>query len=175
MTAIALSKPGTWFYANVASRIDPWLMRVSRGQINSAFRVVPVVLLTTRGAKSGPERTVPLVYFTEGDDVVLMASSFGRPRYPAWYHNLKANPDCHLRQGGKRLPYRAGEVEGPTATGCTPAQGALQRLRGLRGPRERDPAGAGAAPDPCLTGRRTEAHGLHKQNANTDRLSHRPY
>jgi deazaflavin-dependent oxidoreductase (nitroreductase family) len=113
MTAIALSKPGTWFYVNVASRIDPWLMRISRGRINSTFRVVPVVLLVTRGAKSGLERTVPLVYFTEGEDVILMASSFGRPRYPAWYHNLKANPGCHLRQGGGLLPYRASEVEGP--------------------------------------------------------------
>ncbi|HSO99580.1 MAG TPA: nitroreductase/quinone reductase family protein [Solirubrobacteraceae bacterium] len=34
MTAIALSKLGTWFYVKVASQIDPWLMRVSGGRIN---------------------------------------------------------------------------------------------------------------------------------------------
>jgi deazaflavin-dependent oxidoreductase (nitroreductase family) len=113
MTAIALSKPGTWFYANVASRIDPWLMRMSGGTVNSTFGVVPVLLLVTRGARSGVERTVPLVYFTQGDAVILMASSFGRPRFPAWYHNLTAHPECHLLQGGERLSYHATEVVGP--------------------------------------------------------------
>jgi deazaflavin-dependent oxidoreductase (nitroreductase family) len=113
MTSVALSSPGTWFYINVASRIDPWLMRLSGGRINSSFGVVPVVLLVSRGAKSGLERTVPLLYFTDDGGVILMASSFGRPRYPAWYHNLKANPDCFLVGRRGRQPYRAAEVEEP--------------------------------------------------------------
>ncbi len=72
----------------------------------------PVVLLNVSGARSGLERTVPLLYFTDGGDVIVMASSFGRPRYPAWYHNLKANPDCKLQQGGAPQGFHAHEVEG---------------------------------------------------------------
>lgn len=98
---------------NVASRLDPLLIRLTRGRIDSTFGTVPVVLLTVRGARSGLERTVPLLYFTDDDDVILMASSFGRPRYPAWYHNLKANPEVSLYRRGHEGRYFAREVEGP--------------------------------------------------------------
>jgi len=111
-TRFALTKPGTWFYSKVAARIDGPLVRLSRGRINSTLGLFPVVLLHVKGAKSGIERTVPLVYFTDGDDVILMASSFGRPRYPAWYHNLRANPEVRLEAMGGGGLYRAGETEG---------------------------------------------------------------
>jgi deazaflavin-dependent oxidoreductase (nitroreductase family) len=111
--AIALSKPGTWFYINVASRIDPWLIRLTGGRIDSSLGLVPILLMSTRGARSGIERTVPLLYFTDGDDAILMASSFGRPRFPAWYHNVTANPDVTLYAKGRRGRYHAQEVEGP--------------------------------------------------------------
>jgi deazaflavin-dependent oxidoreductase (nitroreductase family) len=111
MTSIALSRPGTWFYINVASRLDPWLIRATRGRIDSSMGVVPIVLLTARGARSGIKRTVPLLYFTDRDDVILMASSFGRPRYPAWYHNLKAHPEVSLHRRGRTGSYVAHEVD----------------------------------------------------------------
>jgi deazaflavin-dependent oxidoreductase (nitroreductase family) len=112
LTKVALSKPGTWFYINVASRIDPPLARATGGRVTSAMGLLPVALLTARGAKSGVERTVPLVYFTDGDDVILMASSFGRPRHPAWYHNLKANPECQVWSSGRGGDYVARETGG---------------------------------------------------------------
>lgn len=76
---LALTKHGTWLFSEVAARIDPWLMRCSTGRVNLAAGLLPVVLLTVRGARSGLERTVPLVYFADRDDVILIASSFGRP------------------------------------------------------------------------------------------------
>jgi deazaflavin-dependent oxidoreductase (nitroreductase family) len=124
VTAFALSGPGTWFYSQVAARIDPWLARATRGRLTSPLGLLPVVLLTARGARSGLERTVALVYFTEGEDVILMASSFGRPKFPAWYHNLKANPEVRLEAMGRQGSYVAREVEGSPE--------ALQRLRELR-------------------------------------------
>jgi deazaflavin-dependent oxidoreductase (nitroreductase family) len=69
--------------------------------------------MTTRGARSGVERTVPLLYFTDGDDVILMASSFGRPRYPAWYFNLEASGEATLYRLGVAARYTAVEVESP--------------------------------------------------------------
>jgi deazaflavin-dependent oxidoreductase (nitroreductase family) len=112
ITNVALSKPGTWFYINVASRIDPPLARATGGRVTSAMGLLPIALLTAKGARSGNERTVPLVYFTDGDDVILMASSFGRPRHPAWYHNLKANPLCQVWSSGQGGAYTARETEG---------------------------------------------------------------
>ena len=109
----AMSKPGTWYGINIASRVDPKLMKLTRGRMNLSANVLPTVLLTVRGRKSGAERTVPLVYFSDGDDVILMASSFGRPKFPAWYHNVKASPEVTLTAGGVSERYRAVEVDGP--------------------------------------------------------------
>jgi deazaflavin-dependent oxidoreductase (nitroreductase family) len=111
-TKIALTKPGTWFYSQVAARVDPWLVRKSGGRLSSVRGLLPVVLLTARGARSGLERTVPLVYFTDEGDVILIASSFGRPRYPAWYHNLKANPEVTLEAMGTSGSFVARETDG---------------------------------------------------------------
>jgi deazaflavin-dependent oxidoreductase (nitroreductase family) len=108
----AMSKAGTWYGINVASRLDPRLMKLTRGRANLSGNLMPTVLLTVPGRKSGVERTVPLVYFSEGDDVILMASSFGRPKFPAWYHNVRAAPEVTLTAGGVSERYRATEVEG---------------------------------------------------------------
>ena len=109
----ALSKPGLWYGINVAAKVDPKLMRLTGGRVNLLAGALPTVLLTVRGRKSGVERTVPLVYFSEGDDVILMASSFGRPKLPAWYHNAMAAREVTLTAGGVSERYRAAEVEGP--------------------------------------------------------------
>src|ERR1700677_4585365 len=110
MTAFALSKPGTWFSSQVGARIDPWLLRVSRGRVSHTLGVIPLVLVSVRGARSGRERTVPLLYFTDGEDVILMASSYGRAKFPAWYYNLKANPQVRLEVRGRSGSYVAREA-----------------------------------------------------------------
>jgi deazaflavin-dependent oxidoreductase (nitroreductase family) len=112
LTRFALSKAGFWYGIKVASRFDPKLMKMTGGRVNLGGGVLPTVLLTVPGRKSGVERTVPLVYFSDGDDVILMASSFGRPKLPAWYHNVKANPEVTLTAGGVSERYRASEAEG---------------------------------------------------------------
>ena len=66
-----------------------------------------VLVLTTKGAKSGKEHAVPVVYSNEGDDLVVVASMGGAPKNPAWYHNLKANPDVTVETGKKRWKAKA--------------------------------------------------------------------
>jgi deazaflavin-dependent oxidoreductase (nitroreductase family) len=106
-----MSDAGRWYGINIASRIDPPLLRLTGGRF-ATTGMMPLVLLRVRGRKSGELRTVPLVYFTDGDDVILVASSFGRAKNPAWYLNLVANPDVELTAGGVTAPYRAREVRG---------------------------------------------------------------
>jgi deazaflavin-dependent oxidoreductase (nitroreductase family) len=44
--------------------------------------------------------------------VILIASSFGRPRYPSWYHNIKAASEVTLEAKGQVARFSAREVEG---------------------------------------------------------------
>ena len=109
--AFGISEVGRWYGINVASRIDPPLLRLTRGRF-ATTSALPLVVLHVRGRRSGELRDVPLVYFTDGEDVILVASSFGRAEHPAWYLNLRANPDVKLTAGGFTGDYRARQVEG---------------------------------------------------------------
>ena len=61
-----------------------------------------MLLLDHVGAKSGRRRTTPLLYTADGDDVVVVASKGGYPKHPAWFHNLRANPDTVAQIGTER-------------------------------------------------------------------------
>jgi deazaflavin-dependent oxidoreductase (nitroreductase family) len=108
---LAVSNAGRWFVINVAPRIDGTLGRLTRGRLTSVPGV-PMLFLTHRGARSGQERVTPLLYFTEGEDVVVMASNYGRERNPAWLANVRANPEVRLTARGRSGRYRARVAEG---------------------------------------------------------------
>jgi deazaflavin-dependent oxidoreductase (nitroreductase family) len=101
----------TWFLVNVGNRVDPFLMRATGGRVRSTLNA-PTVLLTHTGAKSGKKRTTPLAYFTDGDDVILIASAGGAQKHPAWYRNVSANPEVELWTKGGGGRYRAVEAQG---------------------------------------------------------------
>jgi F420H(2)-dependent quinone reductase len=69
--------------------------------------LAPILLLDHVGAKSGVKRTSPLLYIPDGDDLVIVASKGGYPRHPAWFHNLRANPDTTVQVGSERRPVHA--------------------------------------------------------------------
>jgi F420H(2)-dependent quinone reductase len=76
--------------------------RATRGVVGHRFPGAPPMLLLDHvGAKSGTKRTVPLVYVEDGANVVLVASKGGHPRNPAWFHNLRANPDTTVQIGSE--------------------------------------------------------------------------
>ncbi len=52
-----------------------------------------ILLLTTKGRKSGEERWMPLIFREVDGDYVIVASKGGHWEHPAWYVNMKANPD----------------------------------------------------------------------------------
>ena len=73
-----------------------------------------IVLVHHVGAKSGVERVTPLAYTRDGDDVVIIASKGGAPENPAWYHNLRANPDTTIELGPDTIEVTAEALtEGP--------------------------------------------------------------
>lgn len=111
MEPFARSRAGRWMTINVAPRIDGTLGRATGGRVAS-LPGIPLVLLTHVGAKSGRTYVTPLLYFTDGDDVVLIASNYGRERHPAWLANVRANPEVRLQARGRGGHYRARIAEG---------------------------------------------------------------
>jgi len=72
----------------------------------------PIVLFTTTGAKSGKKRYVPLMRVEENGKYAMVASKGGDPEHPAWYHNVKANPEVTAQDGDKVVTLTAREVSG---------------------------------------------------------------
>ena len=95
-----------WFSRTVAWRLDPYLMRATRGRFGFSG-LLPTALLETRGARTGEPRRNSVIYFHDGDRAVIVASKLGMPENPAWFHNVRADPDVRL--GGER--FRAEVVE----------------------------------------------------------------
>ena len=71
-----------------------------------------MLLLDHVGAKSGKPRTSPLLYVEDGENLVVIASKGGFPSHPAWFHNLRANPDTTVQVGSELRPVHA-RVAGP--------------------------------------------------------------
>ncbi|HWA53722.1 MAG TPA: nitroreductase family deazaflavin-dependent oxidoreductase [Solirubrobacterales bacterium] len=89
------------------------LYRVSGGRLGGAVpgTGIRILLLDHVGAKSGTKRTAPLLYVKDGDNVAIIASKGGYPKNPAWFYNLKANPDTKVQIGGKHLAVHARVAE----------------------------------------------------------------
>ena len=94
MQRLVATKPGAAVHRMMAARLDAPIMRATGGRVSLAMGVLPVVVLASTGARSGQRRETPVSYFTDGDDVILMASNYGGARHPSWYHNLLAHPEC---------------------------------------------------------------------------------
>ncbi len=106
-------------YLDVADRIWPatrrfmgahtFLYQRTGGRIGHTIPGVQgkMLLLDHVGAKSGTKRTSPLLYVKDGEDLVIVASKGGFPKNPAWFHNLKANPDTTVQVGSHHVPVHA--------------------------------------------------------------------
>jgi F420H(2)-dependent quinone reductase len=88
------------------------LYRLTGGRLGGRVRGVDILLLDHVGRKSGKRRTAPLLYIEDGENVVIIASKGGSPKHPAWWVNLRSNPETTIQVGGERRRVRAREAEG---------------------------------------------------------------
>lgn len=111
---IPATRPGSWLLARILHRVDPFLMRVSRGRVSlpSVLVGLPVVMMTMTGAKSGRRITLPLAAIPHGDAFALIASNFGNAHNPAWYYNLRAHPHVEVTRAGRTATFVAREATG---------------------------------------------------------------
>ena len=106
-------RPVTTLLAPILHRVDMFFLRLTGGRWDiTRLAGLPVIEVTAIGAKSGQPRTLPLTGLPDGDRIVLIASNFGREHNPGWYYNLKANPECIVKESGQSGTYVAREAEG---------------------------------------------------------------
>ncbi len=96
-------------FFKVANSMHQTLLKVSGGRLGSSLMNMPILELTTIGAKTGQKRTSVLTTpLSDGDAIVVVASRGGDPQNPAWFHNVKANPDVEVSmKGGAPKPMKA--------------------------------------------------------------------
>jgi deazaflavin-dependent oxidoreductase (nitroreductase family) len=103
---LSTTKAGLWLSVHIAWKLDPHLLKLTKGRFSTTGPVA-AALLETRGARTGRRRRNATLYFHDGDRVTIIASKRGWPKNPAWYHNLREHPD--VVYGGQ--PFRAEIVE----------------------------------------------------------------
>jgi deazaflavin-dependent oxidoreductase (nitroreductase family) len=77
------------------------------GQEGHDWQGTQTLILTTTGAKSGEPRKTPLIYGKHGDQYLVVASKGGAPEPPAWYVNLKKDPNAKIQVRGEKVSVRA--------------------------------------------------------------------
>ena len=98
------------YFGRRSTKVHVALYRRSGGRIGGHFPGWPaarILLLDHIGARSGKRRTSPLMCHVDGDAVAVVASKGGQPTHPAWFHNLKANPDTTVQIGSVSREVRA--------------------------------------------------------------------
>jgi F420H(2)-dependent quinone reductase len=93
-----------------STKVHVALYRRTGGKIGGHLPGWPkarIVLVDHTGAKSGVKRTSPLMYHEHDDAIAVVGSKAGQPTHPAWFHNLKTNPDTTIQIGSVVREVRA--------------------------------------------------------------------
>ena len=98
--------PFWWFWERFTD-VHTAAYKLSGGRIGGTYGKAPIVLVESVGRKSGKRRTHPLICRDEGENLVIVASKGGIDRHPAWYLNLKANPETNAWWKGQKRHVRA--------------------------------------------------------------------
>lgn len=90
------------------------ILKVSGGRMGWEAAKMPVLELTTTGRKSGQKRVVLLTSpLQDGDTIVVVASRGGDDQHPAWFLNLRDNPDVEVSLKGKAKQPMLARVASP--------------------------------------------------------------
>jgi deazaflavin-dependent oxidoreductase (nitroreductase family) len=91
------------------------VLKASGGRLGWEASKMPVLELTTTGRKSGQPRSVMLTSpLQEGTTIVVVASRGGDDKHPAWFLNLRDNPDVEVALKGasrRRMRARVADAE----------------------------------------------------------------
>ena len=114
------TRPMVKLYRLIQEPLDRIVYRWSGGRatVSSWLSGIEISMLTTTGARTGRPRTLPVLALPDGDDVILIASNFGRPHHPCWYHNLRAHPHATVITAGRSRDFVVRELSGADRERC---------------------------------------------------------
>ena len=97
------------FAVKTMNAVHRGLLKITRGKVGWHVSNMPVLELTTIGRQSGQPRSVMLTSpIQEGTTLVVVASRGGDDKHPAWFLNLRDNPQVEVAYQGKPArPMRA--------------------------------------------------------------------
>jgi deazaflavin-dependent oxidoreductase (nitroreductase family) len=94
------------------------LLKISGGRLGWKVANMPVLELSTTGRRSGLPHTVMLTSpVQDGTTLVVVASRGGDDKPPAWFVNLRANPDVEVRVHGKPKQRMRADIATPEERG----------------------------------------------------------
>jgi deazaflavin-dependent oxidoreductase (nitroreductase family) len=93
----------------------------TNGRPHQLGRGRSALVLETIGRRSGATRRAPLLYMPRAGGFVVLASNYAQERPPAWWFNLKAEPDAVVLVSGRRVPVRARLTTGDERDGILEA------------------------------------------------------
>jgi deazaflavin-dependent oxidoreductase (nitroreductase family) len=96
------------------NRAHRLMLGATGGRLGWSFYGMPVIELTTTGRRSGqPRRTMLTSPHQEGSTLVIVASRGGDDHHPAWYLNLREQPEVTVSVSGKPTQRMRAETADP--------------------------------------------------------------
>lgn len=90
------------------------VLKLTGNRVGASLAGMPSLELTTIGRKSGKPRSVMLtVPLQEGDTYVIVASRGGDDTHPAWFLNLRDNPEVEVQVAGKPKQHMRARIATP--------------------------------------------------------------
>jgi deazaflavin-dependent oxidoreductase (nitroreductase family) len=86
--------------------------RANGGRVGGEWEGTPLLLLHHVGARSGEKRINPVGYLADDPNYLVIGSNGGAPKHPAWYYNLKAQPNTAIEVDAKTVDVTAREATG---------------------------------------------------------------
>ncbi len=101
MTDEVYDSPTGWVNRHIRQYVE------TDGRKGHRWHGVSTLLLTTKGRKTGKLRRTALIYGEDDGRYLVVASTGGGDRHPAWYLNLVAEPEVEIQVEAKKLQARA--------------------------------------------------------------------
>jgi deazaflavin-dependent oxidoreductase (nitroreductase family) len=103
-----------------------WVAKHTRQYIESGgaeghdWNGATTLVLTTKGRKSGKLRRNALIYVEDEGNYYVVASFGGKPHHPAWYLNLRDEPQVRIQVRDQVMDATATTLAGPARDAIWP-------------------------------------------------------
>jgi deazaflavin-dependent oxidoreductase (nitroreductase family) len=81
--------------------------RLTGGLLGSRLGKQSILLLHSVGARTGKKHITTLSYYRDGKNYLVVASNWGKPSHPGWYHNLLENPCTTIQVRARTIEVQA--------------------------------------------------------------------